>query len=1265
MKKLTPRKSKLFKFSVMGVFIFLGSVLTAQTTTVPDDNFENYLETHDASGNVVPLGDANSMGNGIANDNLVFTNRINTVTSLDVGNLSIADLTGIEGFAALQNLFVYQNNLTSVNLSSNTNLQKIRCQFNQLTALDLSNNTNITEVYCNSNQITSLDLSSNTQLVLIDCSNNSLTSLNVQNGNNSNVPNSSFDSRFNANLFCVQVDNVAYSTANWTSIDAQTSFSTDCSNFDLTNVPDDNFENYLETHDASGNVVPLGDANSMGNGIANDNYVFKNRINTVTNLDVSNKSIADLTGIEDFTALTNLSCNNNTITAIDVSNSTALVYINCSANSLTQLNVKNGNNTNMPNSGFLATGNPNLTCIEVDDVNYSTSNWTNIDGTASFSLNCYYGLTYVPDTNFEGYLEQHDTNGNFVNIGDPNSLGNGVLDDYVPTNKINTLTALDVNNNNISDLTGIEDFVALTQLLVYSNQLTALNISNLPNLTLLRCEGNQLTVLNVSAQTQLQTLHCQSNQLTALDVSANTALTSLLCSSNSIASLNVDANTQLTELNCSFNQLTELSIKNGNNTNMPNSNFDARNNAGLTCISVDDPVWSTSNWTNIDAQTGFSFDCSSTGETTVPDDNFENYLETHDKFGNVVTIGAANSMGNGIANDDKVFTNRINIVTTLNVPGLSVSDLTGIEDFISLTNLDVSNNTLTGLNVSALTQLTNLNANGNSLTSINVSGANALTQLYLNNNNLTGLNVSTNTALTTLYCAYNSLTALDVSANTQLVTLSCSDNSLTGLSLSSNTVLENLTCGFNSIASINLSANTALKYLDIASSGLTSIDLSSNIALISVNVNTNSLNVLDLAANNQLTYVDCSDNSLVDFTIKNGSNTLIPTNGFFATGNPNLLCIEVDDPAWSTTNWTNKDAQTAYSLNCASSALTYVPDDNFENYLETHDINGNVVTMGDPVAMGNGVMDDQVKTNRIAAVTGLYINDLNIADLTGIADFDALITLSCYNNNLTTLNTSGAAVLENLDASGNSSLSTINVSGNTALKQLQLNLCDLATLDVSNNALLEELRCSDNNLNTLDVSANTALKTLHCSDNNLTQLDVSNNTQLINLSCSTNQLTNLNLDANTALTYLSCVENQLTELHIQNGNNTNMPNGNFYANNNPNLTCIFVDDAAWSTANWTNIDSNANFVETQSQCDALGVTEFNTTEIMLYPNPSNGSVFLKTNEVLKRIEIYSINGRKLRTFTSKEFSIKDLENGIYLVQIQLEKTTVIKRIIKR
>ena len=78
------------------------------------------------------------------------------------------------------------------------------------------------------------------------------------------------------------------------------------------------------------------------------------------------------------------------------------------------------------------------------------------------------------------------------------------IDGQVLTADIEGVTNLDVNNKNIADLTGIEGFIALTDL---------------------RCELNQLTSLDVSNNTALTNLNCTFNQLTSLDVSNNTALT--------------------------------------------------------------------------------------------------------------------------------------------------------------------------------------------------------------------------------------------------------------------------------------------------------------------------------------------------------------------------------------------------------------------------------------------------------------------------------------------------------------------------------------------------------------------------------------------------------------------------------------------------------------------------------------------------------------------------------------------------------------------
>jgi len=96
-----------------------------------------------------------------------------------------------------------------------------------------------------------------------------------------------------------------------------------------------------------------------------------------------------------------------------------------------------------------------------------------------------------------------------------------------------------------------------------------------------------------------------------LDVSNNISLEGLECYDNQLTILDLSLNTALTWLECDDNQLTSLDLRNGNNTNLNVSIID---NTNLTCIDVDDPTWSSNNWTvangNIDAQHYFSNDCS-------------------------------------------------------------------------------------------------------------------------------------------------------------------------------------------------------------------------------------------------------------------------------------------------------------------------------------------------------------------------------------------------------------------------------------------------------------------------------------------------------------------------------------------------------------------------------------------------------------------------------------------------------------------------------
>ena len=92
--------------------------------------------------------------------------------------------------------------------------------------------------------------------------------------------------------------------------------------------------------------------------------------------------------------------------------------------------------------------------------------------------------TYVPDDNFEQKL---------INLGYDN-----MLDDSVSTASINNILSLDIAYSNITDLTGIEDFISLVNLECHDNQLTTLDLSNNINLEILRAADNQMNTLNLN-----------------------------------------------------------------------------------------------------------------------------------------------------------------------------------------------------------------------------------------------------------------------------------------------------------------------------------------------------------------------------------------------------------------------------------------------------------------------------------------------------------------------------------------------------------------------------------------------------------------------------------------------------------------------------------------------------------------------------------------------------------------------------------------------
>ena len=180
---------------------------------------------------------------------------------------------------------------------------------------------------------------------------------------------------------------------------------------------------------------------------------------------------------------------------------------------------------------------------------------------------------------------------------------------------------------------------------------------------------------------------------------------------------------------------------------------------------------------------------------------------------------------------------------------------------------------------------------------------------------------------------------------------------------------------------------------------------------------------------------------------------------------------------------------------------TNFPDPVFQQYVKD-----NI----DTADTTSGQKDGRLSKAERDAVTTISIDNQNCTDLTGIAYFANLTTLSCKQNRLNELN-----------LKDNENLTDLNCSYN-----------QLTTLDVSKNAKLSILECYNNGMEELNLGDITNLSWLLCAENNLTELDVSKNPYLERLHCRHNKLRRLVIGKNYSLTMLYLMDNQLTSLDL-------------------------------------------------------------------------------------------------------------------------------------
>jgi Leucine-rich repeat (LRR) protein len=376
---------------------------------------------------------------------------------------------------------------------------------------------------------------------------------------------------------------------------------------DEVHFPDETFRRYLSAYDRDG-----------------DGILSETEIGFIRSINVTNKKITSMRGIEYLTGVELLYCDGNGLTKLDVSKNAALKMLTCSFNKLTELDLSaNGalvkldcHNNSLTELDVSA--NKNLTHLNCSfnmltkldlsgnhrlmDVKCRNNKLENLDVSGVPELNtlvCNMNpFTRLDITNCRYLVEvvlngKQSINGTTViyesteahllvekkvklitgvapeptpeptptPIPWPVPLREIPIDaDHFPDEVFREYVAKECDPDGNGRLSG-EEIAAVELIDVHWDRIKSLEgIQYFPALKALYCDSCYMKSLDVSKNVNLEILCCLNNYLSELNLSGCVRLKVLICSFNRLNNLDISACVELTEMDCSYSRVHGLDI---------------------------------------------------------------------------------------------------------------------------------------------------------------------------------------------------------------------------------------------------------------------------------------------------------------------------------------------------------------------------------------------------------------------------------------------------------------------------------------------------------------------------------------------------------------------------------------------------------------------------------------------------------------------------------------------------------------------------------
>ena len=488
------------------------------------------------------------------------TINTNSLTQLDLSkNTKLTDLIcstnplkqlDLKANTALETLEANDLQLESIDLTANTALTSLKLNNSKLTQIDLSKNTELTQIYILGNLLTQIDLSNNDKLTYVSLNNNQLTSLDVT------------GCEALKSLFCMgnqltelKADNVI------------TSVNCSKNNFTLATLPALPCKTFTY---APQNDMPIVETIKVGETV-----------------DLSAQD--NITGLADAaqkTTYTWITTDGNTLEAgtdyteeeggrfTFLKAQSAPVYCVMTTDAFPKFTGANAfKTTSATITDGTTVSTPAITLTVEVDGNERALIFAATEAGHKFQID--WGDGNLVETeeilvNTDGWTWT-EVKGTPVGEGNIKIYGEGI--DYFDCS-----SRVDGAQVSALDVTNAPD---LTELTINTNSLTQLDLSKNTKLTDLICSTNPLKQLDLKANTALETLEANDLQLESIDLTANTALTSLKLNNSKLTQIDLSKNTELTQIYILGNLLTQIDLSNNDKLT-----YASLNNNQLTTVDV-------------------------------------------------------------------------------------------------------------------------------------------------------------------------------------------------------------------------------------------------------------------------------------------------------------------------------------------------------------------------------------------------------------------------------------------------------------------------------------------------------------------------------------------------------------------------------------------------------------------------------------------------------------------------------------------------------